>query len=206
MAKTHEQQRQRRLEFQHFGLKKIKSTKDGISAKYFESGGSVNEILIVAHGEPHPDFTKALSDLAQYYALSLGLLSGWDFARENLRDNGEALKEAIIGNDREIARCMVVGVSYLGDGDTAGAKILGSLKCDNNWVKCDTPKIPFATDKLGYEKTLEKLVEIVRAESYNYIFNNKRAQEDLERQANGDEANDIKTADLFKDWPEEKKD
>ena len=199
MAKSHEQQRQRRLEFQHFGLKKVKTTKDGLSAKYFELGGSVNEIVIVAHGEPHPHFTKAMSDLAQYYALSLGLVSGWDFAREALRGNDELLKEAIIGNDREIARCQIVGVSYLGDGDTAGAKIHGSLKCDNNWVKCDTPKVPFATDKLGYEKTLEKLVEFVRAEAYNYIFNNKRAQEDIERQTNGDADNDIQPEDLFKD-------
>ncbi len=202
MAKTHELQRTRRLEFQHFGLKKVKTTKDGLAVSYSELGGSVNEIVIVAHGEPHPHLTKALEDLAQNYALSTGLLSGWDFARENLRDKPEILKEAIIGNDREIGRCKVVGVAYLGDGDTAGAKILGSLKCDNNWVKLDTPKIPFANDKLGYEKTVERQVEFLRAEVYNYIFNNKRAQEDIERQTNGDAANDIQTEDLFKDLKE----
>lgn len=198
MAKSHEQQRQRRIEFQHFGLKKVTPTKDGLKAKYFELGGIVNQIEIVAHGDPHPDFTKSLTELAMYYGMSLGLLEPWDWAREVLKDNEELLREALNGNERTLNRLLVKGVAYLGDADTAGVKILGSMKCDNNWVKCDTPKIPFATDKLGYEKTVQKLVEKVRAETYNYLFNNKRAQEDIERQASGDAQYDITDEDLLK--------
>lgn len=188
----------RKLEYKNFDLDNVKATKDGLTVVFYEKGGSSNKHTIVCEGDPHPHFKDALAALGGYYALALELQSGWDYARENLRDEGELLKGAILGAERETTRCLITGVSYLGDIETLGAKIIGSLKCNNNWVKISTPKILFAGTKLGYEQTVMDLCEKVKAETYNYVFNSKRAQLSLDADG-GDIAGMPSSGDMFKE-------
>lgn len=173
----------RALNYENFDLQKVKLTKEGLNVEYYEKGGTFDKHMVEAVGQPHPDLTDSFESLQLYMALRLGMLKGWDFARENMRDDLELLKEAKQGYEDELSRCNVSGVSFVGQEQLKGIKITGSLKCDYGSVGLATPNITFSSDKLGYESDVEDLCEIIKKETFLYLFKNKKAQQDLIQQA-----------------------
>lgn len=169
----------RKIEYQNFDLQKVKVSKDGLDIHFFEKGGTGDKHLVECTGQPHPDFTNALEKLKTYFAMRIGLLKGWDFAREELRGDSDKLKEAIAGYNAEVERCSVSGIVFVGSDQLSGIKITGSLKCEMGAVGMATPNITFASDKLGYENDVDELCETIKSETYLYHFKNKRAQQDL---------------------------
>lgn len=173
----------RKLEYQNFDLQKVKVSKEGLNIEYYEKGGTFDKHSVECIGQPHPDFTEALESLQLYMAMRLGLLKGWDFAREQLKKKSELLQEAVKGYEDELSRCNVSGISFVGQEQLRGIKITGSLKCEYGSVGLATPNITFSSDKLGYESDVEDLCERVKSETYLYLFKSKKAQQDLVQQA-----------------------
>lgn len=180
-TKTKNEQQLRKLELKHFDLSKAKLSKKGMDVIFFENG---NKHTDEYNGEPHTDLIQLFDRLKLYMAMRLDLLSGWDFAREKCKKDNEALQEAITSHKDCINRCKISGISIVGENSLRAVKITGSVKCGDSSVGLATPNINFASEKLGYEQDVDSLCEEIREEVYNYVFNNKRAQLDLEDEAN----------------------
>jgi hypothetical protein len=191
--KPHDEQRRRTLEFQHFDLMKFKITKDGVDVTHHEK---VNESFIqTTSGEyqPHPDLKAKMDELKLYMATRLGLLEGWDFSREYLKGDLDLLKLAIASHKETIDRCNVNGLTFLGEGETYGVAITGSIAVPKGGsVGMSVPKITFGSDKLGYEKEVQQICEQIKSEVYQYRFQAKKAQLDIET-----EAEKVEKPDLF---------
>lgn len=169
----------RKLDFKDFDLQKVKANSDGVHIEFYEKGNGNLKHTVDCSEEPHPDFITSLKALQLYFAMRIGILDGWNFARENLKKDQELLKDAISGYDSEIERCSVFGIAYVGSDQLRAVKITGALKCKNGSVGMATPNITFSSDKLGYEDDVKDLCDVVMKECYNYAFKNKRAQQDI---------------------------
>lgn len=171
-----------------FDLRKAKVNKEGVYVEFHEGGTDPGINKKDGDYQPHPDLQDSLDGLKNYMAQCLGILEGWDFARENLKENSDALEEAMRKYEATIDLCKVNGITILGDGESKGVKITGSLKTPGGGsTGLATPKITFGQSKLGYEVEVETLVEKVVEEVYKYRFNGKKLQTSiLDPDQNGD--------------------
>jgi len=186
MSKSKEEQKGRIMPREDFRLTKFKLTKDGVTITHHVNGITPADITAVCEAKPHPDFVEAVDKLKLYFATRLGLLEGWDFAREHLKKNPNYLQKAIEGHKRAIDRMNVGGFQFQGSGDTFGVSFTGSIGVP---IKGSTgltvPKITFSDDALGYEDEVCELCEEITDEVYNYLILRKKAQTDVEDQAEG---------------------
>lgn len=173
----------RKLDYQNFDLVKMKINKDGVDMEYFEKGGQNDKYVVNCLGQAHPDLTSALDELKEIAAKRLCLVTGWDYAREELRVDLDKLKGAKDGYDLEVERFKPSGIVFVGKDGLRGVKITGSLKCGTASVGMAIPNITFASEKLGYEQEVEEICERIKKETWCYHFKNKRAQQDLLDQA-----------------------
>lgn len=181
MAKTKEDQQKRVLEYQHFQMTKFKVADEIASVKFYEHG---NEHTMTPKEHVHPDLKEALEQLKLYMAQRLGLLEGWDFSREHVKKDSESLTLAIQGHKDTIARCNVNGFTFVGDGETAGVQLTGSVKLPHGGsVGLAVAKITFGKDVLGYEDEVQEICEEIKKEVYAYLFQAKKLQLDIETEA-----------------------
>lgn len=176
------EQQMRVLEYQHFDLKKFKVTKDGLNVEHHENVIEPRTINVSSEYQPHPDLKVKMDQLQLYMATRLGLLEGWDFSREHLGiEKEDEMKQAVQNHKDTIARCNVNGLTFLGEGETAGVQITGSVKCTNGGsFGLAVPKIIFDSDKLGYESEVKEICEEIKIEVYAYRFQSKKLQLDIE--------------------------
>jgi hypothetical protein len=168
MAKT--------VELKNFDLQKCKLiSKNGIYIEYFDLTQKNDLVTIESDSVPHDDLIASLSRFKEVLAKSLGLVSGWDFARENNRKNEEALKLAVVGYNDEVERCNVTGVTMVGQNDLEGIKISGSLACDLGTVGLASPTIKFSEEEIGLGELSRSIVAELKNEVYLFIFKGKRA-------------------------------
>lgn len=200
MAKSHEEQKLRQLEYQHFDLIKVKITKDGADVTHHESGNDAGQLTKIGEVQPHPDLQASLDELAPFMAQRIGILDGWDFSREHTKKDLEVLKMAMDGHKEAISRCNVNGITFLGDGETYGVMITGSLKLPKGGsIGMAVSKITFGKDVLGYETEVEEICEKIKKEVYAYRFQSKKLQLDIETELKKKE-----NPDLFKEPKTEK--
>ncbi|MCK5342979.1 MAG: hypothetical protein KAR20_06225, partial [Candidatus Heimdallarchaeota archaeon] len=183
--KTKPEQKTRRLEYQHFDLRKFKVTKDGVDVTHHEGGIDAGEIIKKGEVQPHPDLKKMMDLLQIYMATRLGLLEGWDFCREHIDREMEEM--AIKGHKDAIERCNVNGLTFVGEGELAGVMITGSIKVPHSGsTGLSVPKITFKSDTLGYEKEVQTLCEEIKKEVFAYRYQSKKHQLDLVGAIDGD--------------------
>lgn len=194
-------QQRRRVEYQHFSLKKFKVTETGVNITHEEIGADTGNIQTEGKNIPHPDLRTALDKLQLYMASRLGMLKGWDYSREHLKLKDEQiLQGAVNGHAQAVASCKVGGLIFAGDNETYGVQITGSVKVDGGSYGLSVPKITFSKDVLGYEDQVQELCEDIKSEIYAYRFQHKKAQLDIET-----EAAKKKNPGLFAPEKEEKK-
>ena len=141
-----------------------------------------NELFSVeSDSMPHEDLVNKLNELRSVLAESLGLLKGWDFARENNRKNDEKLAEAIRNYNEEILRCKVSGVTIT----DKGIKISGSLVCDEGAVGLTYPLVKFENedDETVIGETAKTIVDELQTEVWKFIYAGKRAKDLFSDQA-----------------------
>lgn len=179
-----EEQKGRIMPREDFNLTKFKRTKEGLFIAHHVGGPNPADVTADVDVKPHPDLQAKMNELQLYMATRLGLLEGWDYSRDNLK--GEKLKKAMNGHKETLERCNVNGITYLGEGETRGVTITGSIKTPKSGsVGLAVPKITFGKDTLGYEGEVEQICEEITDEVYNYLILRKKEQTDLGDQADG---------------------
>lgn len=152
-----------------------------------------------SHETPHPDLINSLEAFKPHAARVLGLQKGWDFAREAVRNNEEQLKAAIAGvKDADGSIVNISDITLLGEGETAGVKVSGSLKALNGVTKFKLPVIRFNSEAMAIEKTIMGLYEKANEAAYGFIFQGKRKDPDMfdENDADGKPVKKKKQLDL----------
>jgi hypothetical protein len=202
--KTKEEQKGRIMPREEFNLQKFKVTKDGLLITHHVNGLNPTDITANVEVKPHPDLKLKMDELKVYMATRLGLLEGWDFARDNLKKNPNYLQNAIAGHKTAKGRCNVNGLTFLGSGETFGVSITGSISTPTNGsVGLAVPKISFESDVLGYEEEVEQICNEITDEVYSYLILRKKEQTNIEDQSEGFD-NDGKVdgvIDMFKEEP-----
>ena len=180
-TKTKEVQQTRKLEYKFFDLQKFKVTKKGVDITHLETGEEGGKITKEGKAHPHPDLKTKMDELKLYMAARLGLLVGWDYSRQHLKSADDVLQGAIDGHNESVENCNVNGLTFVGEGDTVGVLITGSIKVPNGGsTGLAVPKITFSSDKLGYETEVEEICEDIKKEIYAYRYQHKKAQLDIE--------------------------
>jgi len=168
----------KKLEAKNFELNKVKvNSKRGLSIEFYDLTQKNDVYSVESDSVPHDDFFDKLDELKEVLAKSLGLLSGWDFARENNRKNDEKLKEAIVYYNEEIQRCNVTGISLVGQGDLEGVKISGSIQCELGTVGLASPTIKFNEEEVGIGEMAKRIIDELQVEVWMFIYKGKRSDD-----------------------------
>lgn len=185
MAKTKESQIKRVLEYSGFNLQSFKTTGEGAKITHWVGGLEPKKLNEDCDYLPHPDLTEKLAELRLYFASRIGMLKGWDFAREHLRKDSKALEAAIEEHKANIDRCKISGITFSGDTEEdRKVKITGSYKTpDGGAIGMATPAILLSNDVLGYEEDVKEICEEIKKEVYAYLFQHKKMQLDIESEA-----------------------
>lgn len=172
-------QKGRIMKYEHFDLLNFKVSSDGVDARYYNL--MHRDVLQKPSSRiiPHPDLQEQMDQLKQYFSKKIGLLEGWEFARDNIKDP-ETLKIAVDGYNNTIERCKITGLSFTGENEGKGVSIIGYEKFPQKGGSgISSGKILFESDKLGYETEVMETCEAIKKEVYAYLFQGKKAQQDL---------------------------
>lgn len=166
-----------------FTLKKVKFTFPGLNCDFYEKrviedSAETIETNRKSKYNPHPDLVSFKNDLKHYLVKAFHLLEGYDIAEKYLK--GEQKQKAIDGKIELLQKVEVTGVSVGGSDELEGIVISGKIE-SNNGSKCaiNTPRIVFSSDKLGYEKEVQSIFELLENEVYKYIFDGKSGEATL---------------------------
>ncbi len=161
----------KKLEFKNFEVRHLKlNSKGGLVIDWFDLTQKNDLLSVDSDSVPHEDLKNKLDELKSVFAESLGLLKGWDFARENNRKNEEKLKEAIRGYNEEINRCNVTGFTLT----EKGIKISGSLDCDGVKIGLASPLVKFDSDESDMGLDAKGIVDSLTKEVWSFIYAGKR--------------------------------
>lgn len=189
-SRTTEEQKGRIVEYKNFDLKSVKiNSHKGLDLVYYNLLEPNQTEEPKSKNLPHPDLIEKLNQARLYYAEKLGLLEGWDFAREKCRKDSEALKLAKEGHQSVLDRITMKSMTISGEGETLGVTFSAYVK----YPKKGGSGISSGKFSLHGEgehvDDLKQIVEEIKEEVYAYRFQNKKAQQDIESQAKEAEEN-----------------
>lgn len=162
----------KKLALKDFELRHLKLNTKGCPQIDWFDLTQTNELFSVeSDSQPHEDLVDKLNELRAVFAESLGLLDGWNFARENNRKNEEKLQEAVRNYNEEILRCKVSGLTVT----DKGIKISGSLICEEGTVGLASPLVKFENEESEIGVTAKAIVEALQIEVWKFIYDGKRA-------------------------------
>lgn len=167
-----------------FNLSKVKLLPTGgLKVEYQLSQSVDSEVSVVDRVETvtrevHPDLLNLFDDLASIVARVFGMT-----AFLTLFDSGElGIGERDKTKAREFAaaildRIEVRGVSWSGQEDSQGVVLTAVYETSTGLkTAINTPRIKVAQISYGFEEELEQIVDRVKKEVYDYLFNGKQAQ------------------------------
>ena len=194
-----------------FNLSKVKLLpKGGIQAEYQVTQIVDGETSLIDRNETctrdvHPDVLAMFTDLRTIVARVFNITSFLTFLDSDemkLPESKKMLARAFA--DELIAKIDVRGVSWSGTDDNTGVVITAVFETPNGLKTCiNTPRIKMATISFGFEEELEKIVEAIKTEVYQFLFNGKQAQlslfgEQAPAGESGTSANDAPADDMPK--------
>lgn len=166
----------KKLELKNFELRHLKlSSKGCLTIDWFDLTQKNDLLSVESDSQPHEDLVEIIKELKPMLAESLGILSGWDFAREHLKKNEETLGEAMKCYYKEIERCNVSGLTVT----EKGIKISGSLVCESGTVGLASLLIRFEVDEEETDLGLacKSVVDALTVEVWKFIYAGKRAND-----------------------------
>jgi hypothetical protein len=162
----------KKLEYKNFDMISLKLNGKGCPAIDWFDLTKKNDLLSVeSDSQPHEDLLTQVNKLKFVLAESLGLLDGWDFAREHNRKNEESLRLARFGYDEQIERCNVSGVKIT----DKGIKVTGSINCDEGVVGLTSPLIKYENEDSNLGEIAKEIIGNITAEVWSFIYQDKRA-------------------------------
>lgn len=168
----------------NYNLSKVKlNPNGGLQADYQVTetvGGepSVTDYHANVSRDIHPDLRGLFEDLRPIVGRVFNITSFLTFLDSDemkLPESKKMLARAFA--DELIAKIDVRGVSWSGTDDNTGVVITAVFETPNGLKTCiKTPRIKMATISFGFEEELEKIVEAIKTEVYQFLFNGKQAQ------------------------------
>lgn len=168
----------------NYNLSKVKlNPNGGLQADYQVTetvGGepSVTDYHASVSRDIHPDLRGLFEDLRPIVGRVFNITSFLTFLDSDeikLPESKKILARAFA--DELIAKIDVRGVSWSGTDDNTGVVITAVFETTNGLKTCiNTPRIKMATISSGFEEELEKIVEAIKTEVYQFLFNGKQAQ------------------------------
>jgi len=127
---------------------------------------------------PHRDLTDVWDSFVPYLLRSQGHYLIYDEASKYLK--GEKMQKIENKMQELISGTVITAVEIDGKGDLKGVVIKGKVKTFQNQMKAiKTPKIVFSEDIIGIETDLAGQCELLEQEIKNYLYNNKKGEDDL---------------------------
>lgn len=168
----------------NYNLSKVKlNPNGGLQADYQVTetvGGepSVTDYHANVSRDIHPDLRGLFEDLRPIVGRVFNIMSFLTFLDSDVMKLPESKKMfARSFADELIAKIDVRGVSWSGTDDNVGVVITAVFETQNGLKTCiNTPRIKMATISFGFEEELEKIVEAIKTEVYQFLFNGKQAQ------------------------------
>lgn len=168
----------------NYNLSKVKlNPNGGLQADYQVTetvGGepSVTDYHASVSRDIHPDLHGLFEDLRPIVGRVFNITSFLTFLDSDemkLPESKKVLARAFA--DELIAKIDVRGVSWSGTDDNVGVIITAVFETPNGLKTCiNTPRIKMATISFGFEEELEKIVDAIKTEVYQFLFNGKQAQ------------------------------
>lgn len=168
----------------NFNLSKVKlNPNGGLQADYQVSetvGGepSVTDYHANVSRDIHPDLLGLFEDLRPIVARVFNITSFLTFLEsdEMKLPESKRLLARSFANEL-IEKIDVRGVSWFGTDDNVGVVITAVFETPNGLKTCiNTPRIKTANISFGFEEELEKIVDTIKTEVYQFLFNGKQAQ------------------------------
>lgn len=168
----------------NFNLSKVKlNPNGGLQADYQITetvGGepSITDYHANVSRDIHPDLQGLFEDLRPIVARVFNITSfltliesGEMKATKQQKENARAFGEELIN------KIDVRGVSWSGTADNVGIVITSVFETPNGLKTCiNTPRIKLGQISFGFEEELEQIVELIKKEVYEFLFNGKQAQ------------------------------
>lgn len=170
-----------------FNLSKIKLISGGgLSVKYELEAVIGAETYHSNHVEestkqPHPDLEECFQKMAPMVAQILGFTVAKDLAYK-LEFKADAKQKELLGNYvyQMTEKIRVSGIAISGKGDKIGVVITSIFTVDNKQkIALNTPRIMLKAVTRGFEEELETLIETIREEAYEFLFNGKVANPEM---------------------------
>lgn len=168
----------------NYNLSKVKlNPNGGLQADYQVTetvGGepSITDYHANVSRDIHPDLCGLFEDLRPIVARVFNITSFLTLLESDEMKLTESKKLMARQFANElIAKIDVRGVSWSGTDDNVGVIITAVFETPNGLKTCiNTPRIKMATISFGFEEELEKIVEAIKTEVYQFLFNGKQAQ------------------------------
>lgn len=168
----------------NYNLSKVKlNPNGGLQANYQVTetvGGesSVTDYHASISRDIHPDLRGLFEDLRPIVARVFNITSFLTFLDSDemkLPESKKILARAFA--DELIAKIDVRGVTWSGTDDNVGVVISAVFETPNGLKMCiNTPRIKMATISFGFEEEMEKIVDAIKTEVYQFLFNGKQAK------------------------------
>ena len=171
----------------NFNLSKVKlNPHGGLQADYQVTetvGGdpSITDYHANVSRDIHPDLSGLFEDLRPIVARVFNITSFLTLLESNEMKLTEPKKLLARQFAAElIAKIDVRGVSWSGTDDNVGVIITAVFETPNGLKTCiNTPRIKTAQISFGFEEEMEKIVDAIKKEVYEFLFKGKQAQMSL---------------------------
>ena len=168
----------------NFNLSKVKlNPHGGLQADYQVTetvGGepSVTDYHANVSRDIHPDLSGLFEDLRPIVARVFNITSFLTLLESDEMKLTEPKKLLARQFAAElIAKIEVRGVSWSGTDDNVGVIITAVFETPNGLKTCiNTPRIKTAQISFGFEEEMEKIVDAIKKEVYEFLFKGKQAQ------------------------------
>jgi pantothenate synthetase len=131
--------------------------------------------------EPHPDLSENFEKMAPMVAQVFGFTIPREVVFKKEFDSNISQKEYISrAVDELTANIRITGISISGKDDNIGVVISSSYAVDNKQrVALNTPRIMLNGSSRGFEEKLRELIESIKNEAYEFVFNRKVANPEI---------------------------
>lgn len=166
----------KQLTLNQFDLQKVKLTgKRGLKAFWYAMGNNNDLLSVDSDAIVHQDLLDFLEQFRVVFATSHEALDGWNHARDFIKGNDNALKNAVIGYNEEIEKWIINSFEFKGSGENEGIVLKGNRQLAGGKVKVESPLIKFNSE-CGVED-LNELTEKLKSEVWQFLFKAKRAND-----------------------------
>jgi hypothetical protein len=142
---------------------------------WYASGDNNKLYSVDSDAVVHQDFIDALNEFRVVFATSQETLEGWTHARDFIKGNDNALKNAVIGYDEEIERWLINSFEFKGSGENEGVVLKGNRQLALGKVRTESPLVKFNSE-CGVDD-LQSLTDKLKEEVWQYVFKAKRAND-----------------------------